>query len=86
MSTLLNILIVIVVWGCLFLALKINSSVKGGELSSPWLLISISFGLLSLGLILDFFTQISQTLVGLLKLGGLSVLALGFFYIRKVLT
>jgi len=86
LSTLINVLIVIVVWGCLFLAFKINSLVKGGELSSPWLLISISFGLLSLGFIFDLFTQISQTLVGLLKLGGLSLLALGFLYIKKALS
>jgi len=85
LNTLINILMVIVVWGCFYLASRINSLLKGGELSPPWFIISLSLGIFSLGLIFDFFSAISVTAGGILKLGGLSLFAIGLIYIRKAL-
>lgn len=91
MSTFFDFLILIVVSGCIYLVYKLNSSFKGGELTSAWFWILVSLGILGLALLLEvgrgvgLFT-ISPALVSFIKLIWIVVFGMGLFRIRKALS
>ena len=84
-------LILLVVFVCFFLAMKIFSLLRGGELASGWQMLSISFIVLCLAQIVDLaysmeLFNISQAVVATLRLAGVFLLLLGIVRIKKVLS
>jgi hypothetical protein len=91
LDVILNFVILLAVCGCFFYAKRIESFLKGGELSFGWFLILISFFLL-------FFLQLvklgnsmnilifDSALYSFFKLIWLVLLGLGIYRLKKVLS
>jgi len=89
-GALLSIFILTVLGGGIFFALKIHSLLKGGELSSAWVLSSIALSILFVSIFLEFLSSLGainsiSAFVLLLQFFGFILLVFGFIRIRKKL-
>ncbi|NIP42328.1 MAG: hypothetical protein GWO28_06420 [candidate division Zixibacteria bacterium] len=90
-GVLFNGLILLVVLVCFFVALKIFSLLRGGELASGWQMLAIAFVLLCLGQLVDLMVTLeiaglNQAMVATARLAGAFLLLLGVVRIKKVLS
>jgi hypothetical protein len=90
-GVLFNGLILLVVLVCFFVALKIFSLLRGGELASGWQMLAIAFVLLCLGQLIDLMVTLeiaglNQAMVATARLAGAFLLLLGVVRIKKVLS
>jgi hypothetical protein len=88
---LFSVLILMVVFVCFFLATKIFSLLRGGELASGWQMLAISFIVLCLGQLVDLAStlelfNLDQAIVVTFRLAGVFLLLLGIVRIKKVLS
>lgn len=84
-------LILVVVFVCFFLALKVFSLLRGGELASGWQMLAISFIVLCLGQLMELASSLElfnldQVVVVTLRLAGVFLLLFGIVRIKKVLS
>ena len=84
-------LILVVVFVCFFLAMKVFSLLRGGELASGWQMLAISFIVLCLGQLVELAStlelfNLDQAIVVTLRLAGVFLLLLGIVRIKKVLS
>ncbi|MCJ7498096.1 MAG: hypothetical protein MUO78_08195 [candidate division Zixibacteria bacterium] len=89
-GALLSIFILLVLGGGIFFALKIHSLLKGGELSSAWVLSSTALSILFVSIFLEFLSSLGVinsvlALVLLLQFFGFILLVFGFILIKKKL-
>ncbi len=87
----LDILLLLGVLFCFFSSLRVKSFLKEGELAYGWILFSFSFAILFIAQLLSFsvssgLLNIPLTLVGLVRLLFILCLALGIYWMRKVLS
>jgi hypothetical protein len=90
-GVLFNGLILLVVLVCFFVALKIFSLLRGGELASGWQMLAIAFVILCLGQLVDLMVTLeiaglNQAMVATARLAGAFLLLLGVVRIKKVLS
>lgn len=89
-GALLSIFILTVLGGGIYFALKIHSLLKGGELSSAWVLSSTALSILFVSIFLEFLSSLGvinsvSALVLLLQFFGFILLVFGFIRIKKKL-
>jgi hypothetical protein len=87
----LDVLLLLGVLFCFFSSLKVKSFLKEGELSHGFLLFSFSFAILSVAQLFSFFVSsgllyVPLTIVSLIRLLSILSLALGIYFIKKVLS
>jgi len=90
-GVLFNGLILLVVLVCFFVAMKIFSLLRGGELASGWQMLAIAFIILCLGQLIDLMATLeigglNQAIVATVRLAGVFLLLLGVVRIKKVLS
>jgi uncharacterized membrane protein len=91
-GALLTFLILSVLCGGIFFALKIHSLLKGGELSYVWILSSLALSILFVSILLELLNNLGiiidslPTLVLLLQLLGFSLLVFGILFFKKKLS
>ncbi len=90
LGALLSILILLVLGGGIFFALKIHALLKGGELSSAWVFSGIALSILFVSIFLEFLSSLGvikslSVLVLLLQFFGFILLVFGFILIKKKL-
>jgi len=91
LEVVLNFVIVLAVCGCFFYTKKIESFLRGGELSFAWFLIVISFFLLfflqliRLGSSMNIF-NFDSALYSFFKLVWIALLGIGIYQLRKLLS
>lgn len=91
LDVILNFVVLLVVCGCFFYTKRIESFLRGGELSFGWLLILISFfilfflQLIKLGGSMNIF-NFDSALYSFFKLIWLVLLGLGIYQLKKVLS
>ena len=76
---------------CFFVAVKIFSSLRGGELAAPWQIIAVSFVILLIAEALSLLNILHIANVGqysamVIRLLGLAAIMMGVSRIRKVLS
>lgn len=76
---------------CFFIALKIFSSLRGGEMASAWQIIAISFIIMLIAEAVSLMNilavaNIGQFVAMLIRLLGLATVMMGMSRIRKVLS
>jgi hypothetical protein len=91
LPALLDVLLLLGVLFCFFSSLKVKSFLKDGELSYGFLLFSFSFATLSVAQLLSLSVccglfYIPLTLVSLIRFLSILSLALGIYFIKKVLS
>jgi len=91
LPTVLDVLLVLGVLFCFFSSLKVKSFLKEGELSYGWVLFSFSFAILSIAQLFSLFASsglfyVPLTIVSLIRLLSILSLALGIYFIKKVLS
>jgi hypothetical protein len=87
----LDVLLLLGVLFCFFSSLKVKSFLKDGELSYGFLLFSFSFATLSVAQLFSLSVccglfYIPLTIVSLIRLLSILSLALGIYFIKKVLS
>ncbi len=90
-SLLLGILMILLTGICVFIALKIFSCLKGGELASAWQVLAISFVILIIAEVVRLtnllsIASVSDNVIMLIRLVGLSTLMIGVSRIKRVLS
>lgn len=90
-GALLTFLILLVLCGGIFFALKIHSLLKGGELSSVWIFSSLALSILFVSILLEFLNNLGvintlSTFVLLFQLLGFFLLVLGILLFKKKLS
>ena len=90
LSILLGVLAALLALGCFFLAWKIYSFLKKGELALPWQMLGLSFFLLGLAQLLEIATSsgwlpLSGLSVTFVRLIALTFLAFGLHRTTKIL-
>lgn len=90
LAVLIEVLILATFLGGLFFSFKVYLSLKGGELSTSWQIVSLGFLLLALSQIAIIFLDvqsisISPVYVSLGKLLSLGFLVLGMYLVKKCL-
>jgi hypothetical protein len=88
---LFNGLIMLVVLVCFFMAMKVFSLLRGGELASGWQMLAIAFIVLCLGQLIELastleIVSLNQAVVVTVRLAGVFLLLLGIVRIKKVLS
>ncbi|MBD3218486.1 MAG: hypothetical protein GF310_09445 [candidate division Zixibacteria bacterium] len=88
---LFNGLILLVVLVCFFMAMKVFSLLRGGELASGWQMLAIAFIVLCLGQLIELASTLeivglNQAVVVTVRLAGVFLLLLGIVRIKKVLS
>ncbi|MDP3026057.1 MAG: hypothetical protein Q8O10_11070 [candidate division Zixibacteria bacterium] len=91
LGALLSILILLVLGGGIFFALKIHALLKGGELSSAWVFSGIALSILFVSIFLKFLSSLGvinsvSALVLLLQFFAFILLVFGFILIKKKLS
>ncbi|MCK4656675.1 MAG: hypothetical protein KAT85_06565 [candidate division Zixibacteria bacterium] len=84
-------MIILVVVICIFLALKIFSLLKGGELASAWQLLTIAFVVLLIAegvQLIDMLNiaSLGDTAAMLIRLVGIGAVMIGMLRIKRVLS
>ncbi len=84
-------MIILVVVICIFLALKIFSLLKGGELASAWQLLTIAFVVLLIAegvQLIDMLNiaSLGNTAAMLIRLVGIGAVMIGMLRIKRVLS
>jgi hypothetical protein len=87
----LDVLLLLGVLFCFLSSLKVKSFLKDGELSYGFLLFSFSFAILSVAQLFSLFVSsgllyVPFTIVSLIRLLSILSLALGIYFIKKVLS
>lgn len=87
----LDVLLLLGILFCFFYSLKVKSFLKEGELSYGFLLFSFSFAILSVAQLFSLSVSIGLfyiplTIVSLIRLLSILSLALGIYFIKKVLS
>lgn len=90
-GVLIVVMILLVAVICFFLALKVFSLLKGGELASAWQLLAISFMILLIAeavKLVDLLNvaDLGDTAAMLIRLVGIAAVMLGISKIKKVLS
>jgi FtsH-binding integral membrane protein len=90
-ALLLAILMILLTAICVFIALKIFSCLKGGELASAWQIMAISFVILVIAEVVKLFAllsiaDVSENVIMLIRLVGLCTVMIGVSRIRRVLS
>lgn len=88
---LINTLIFLVILACFFVAIKVFSFLRGGEMASGWQFLAISFIVLCLGQLLALASSLElfsldMAIVVAIRLIGIFMLFLGITRIKKVLS
>ena len=88
---LFNGLILLVVLVCFFMAMKVFSLLRGGELASGWQMLAIAFIVLCLGQLIELASTLeivglNHAVVVTVRLAGVFLLLLGIIRIKKVLS
>ena len=91
LGSLLNLLILLVLIGGIVLTLKIHSILKGGELSSVWVLSSLALLILFISIFIEFLINLGvinnlPILFFIFQLLGFVILILGLALFRKKLS
>ena len=89
-GVLINTLIFLVILACFFVALRVFSFLRGGEMASGWQFLAISFIILCLGQLLALTSSLElfnldMAIVVAIRLIGVFMLFLGITRIKKVL-
>ncbi|MCJ7576911.1 MAG: hypothetical protein MUO91_00495, partial [candidate division Zixibacteria bacterium] len=87
----LDVLLLLGVLFCFFSSLKVKSFLKDGELAYGWILFSFSFVILSIAQLFSLSVSsgllyVPLTIVSLIRLLSILSLALGIYFIKKVLS
>jgi len=91
LGVILNFVILLIVCSCLFYAKRVESFLKGGELSFSWLLISVSFlvlallQFLNLGHSMNIF-RLDSVFYSFFKLIWIILLGWGIYRLKQVLS
>lgn len=91
LPTILDILLFLGVLFCFFSSLKVKSFLKDGELAYGWVLFSFSFAILSIAQLFSISVssglfEIPLMLVSFIRFLSILSLALGIYFIKKVLS
>jgi hypothetical protein len=87
----LDVLLLVGVISCFFFSLKVKSFLEEGELSYGWTLFSFSFAILFIAQLLSLSVScglfyIPLTIVSFIRLLSILSLALGIYFMKKVLS
>lgn len=91
-ATLLLAMLMILLTGiCVFVAFKIFSCLKGGELASAWQILAISFVILVIAEVVRLagllsIAEVGENVIMLIRLVGLCTVMVGVSRIRRVLS
>ena len=91
MNILFGAAIFLVILACFFVASRIFSFLRGGELASGWQMLAIAFIVLCISQLLDISASLelfslNNTAVQAFRLVGVAVLMLGFIKIKNALS
>jgi hypothetical protein len=90
-GVLINSLIFLIILACFFVAVKVFSFLRGGEMASGWQFLAISFIVLCLGQLLALASSLElfnldMAIVVAIRLIGVFMLFLGITRIKKALS
>ncbi len=90
-ALLLAVLMILLTGICVFIALRIFSCLKGGELASAWQVLAISFVILVIAEVVRLtallsIADVSENVIMLIRLVGLCTVMIGVSRIRRVLS
>ena len=90
-ALLLAVLMILLTAMCVFIALRIFSCLKGGELASAWQVLAISFVILVIAEVVRLtgllsIADVSENVIMLIRLVGLCTVMIGVSRIRRVLS